>query len=111
MLCVRCQHPLPAGADRCLRCFALNPRNRAAAQKSVPAPSRVAESIASDPPPPLRASIESDPPGSPPSSEGAFSLLPPTTPPQAAPSPLRPAPVEELGEVELGNLEVSAPHP
>jgi len=26
MLCQRCSHPLPALADRCLRCFALNPR-------------------------------------------------------------------------------------
>lgn len=28
MLCVRCAHPLPPRADRCLRCFALNPQNR-----------------------------------------------------------------------------------
>ncbi len=27
MLCVRCKHPLPPRADRCLRCFALNPQN------------------------------------------------------------------------------------
>ena len=27
MQCVRCQHQLPARADRCVRCFALNPRN------------------------------------------------------------------------------------
>jgi len=26
MLCQRCSHPLPPLADRCLRCFALNPR-------------------------------------------------------------------------------------
>ena len=35
MLCVRCKHELPPRADRCLRCFALNPQNRAAA---TPAP-------------------------------------------------------------------------
>jgi uncharacterized RDD family membrane protein YckC len=28
MLCVRCAHPLAPRADRCLRCFALNPQNR-----------------------------------------------------------------------------------
>src|SRR5438128_8864722 len=39
MLCQRCSQPLPPQADRCLRCFALNPR---------------------EPGPPL--SIESDPP-------------------------------------------------
>ena len=27
MRCVRCKHPLPPRADRCLRCFALNPQN------------------------------------------------------------------------------------
>ena len=27
MQCVRCSHPLPPRADRCLRCFALNPDN------------------------------------------------------------------------------------
>ena len=27
MQCVRCQHELPPRADRCVRCFALNPRN------------------------------------------------------------------------------------
>jgi uncharacterized RDD family membrane protein YckC len=27
MQCVRCSHPLPPRADRCLRCFALNPEN------------------------------------------------------------------------------------
>ncbi len=41
MLCQRCSHPLPPLADRCLRCFALNPRE--------PGP---AFSIDSDPPPP-----------------------------------------------------------
>jgi uncharacterized RDD family membrane protein YckC len=27
MQCVRCSHPLPPRADRCLRCFTLNPQN------------------------------------------------------------------------------------
>ncbi len=41
MLCQRCSHPLPPLADRCLRCFALNPRAPGAPL-----------SIASDPPAP-----------------------------------------------------------
>ena len=42
MVCQRCSHPLPPLADRCLRCFALNPRE--------PGP---ALSIESDPPAPV----------------------------------------------------------
>ncbi len=41
MLCVRCKNPLPAGADRCLRCFALNPQNRAGA--TTPPPERASD--------------------------------------------------------------------
>jgi uncharacterized RDD family membrane protein YckC len=46
MLCQRCSHPLPPLADRCLRCFALNPRE--------PGP---AFSIDSDPPPPASVQL------------------------------------------------------
>jgi uncharacterized RDD family membrane protein YckC len=54
MLCVRCSHLLPPRADRCLRCFALNPQNRVAA----PAAQRAATPL-----PPVEVSFESDPPG------------------------------------------------
>src|SRR5262252_6404583 len=57
MLCVRCSHPLSPRADRCLRCFALNPQN----VSSDPAP-RVAMSIESDPPARPALNIASDPP-------------------------------------------------
>ncbi len=54
MLCSRCSQPLAPRADRCLRCFALNPQNRSDAvalpwHDSGPA-APVAASIASDPP-------------------------------------------------------------
>ncbi len=76
MNCVRCSHPLPSGADRCLRCFALNPRGREAGKPGAPPPSlerpaffeppisepELAAIGLSDPPAPLRVSIESDPP-------------------------------------------------
>ena len=77
MLCVRCSHPLPAGADRCLRCFSLNPGNRERGQLPLPLELEASQtagtppapsddesglSIASDPPPPLTASFDSDPP-------------------------------------------------
>jgi uncharacterized RDD family membrane protein YckC len=53
MLCQRCSHPLPQLADRCLRCFALNPRD--------PGPPR---SIESDPPAPLAVRFSDERPGS-----------------------------------------------
>ncbi len=49
MLCQRCSHPLPPLADRCLRCFALNPREPGAAF-----------SIESDPPAPLAVQLAGD---------------------------------------------------
>jgi len=52
MLCHRCSHPLPPLADRCLRCFALNPRE--------PGPPL---SIESDPPPPLAVRFADELPG------------------------------------------------
>ena len=142
MLCVRCSHPLPPGADRCVRCFALNPQNRPAAPKAVPTPPegpadepsflespisdpaipRVRFSVESDPPPPSRASIESDPPpplrasidsGPPPersSGDPGFELLPPSRTPPPPPSP-REAALVELGDVELGNLDLTGPMP
>ena len=88
MLCVRCKHELPPRADRCLRCFALNPQNTAAAApRPPPAPARRprppgaldALSIESEPPPEHRPigglSIRSDPP--PPAVALDFSSDPP----------------------------------
>ena len=81
MLCVRCSHPLAPRADRCVRCFALNPRDPAQAPAvpwvdSGPA-APVAASIASDPPvAPVAISFADEPaeaavtePAPPPSSE------------------------------------------
>ena len=74
MQCVRCQHPLPPRADRCLRCFALNPQNHpeplAPAMPSSPLGAiklkPLGLSFESDPPPAKNAldglSLESDPP-------------------------------------------------
>jgi hypothetical protein len=76
MQCVRCQHPLPPRADRCLRCFALNPQNHpeplapAAGLPSSPLGALKLKplglSFESDPPPAKNAldglSFESDPP-------------------------------------------------
>ena len=153
MLCVRCSHPLPPGADRCVRCFALNPQNRAAAPKAVPTPPELRPpgepsflespnsdpaiprlrlpsgpaarfSVESDPPPPSRASIESDPPppleasidsGPPPERSGddpVFTLAPPSNTPAPPPLAARETrPFEELGDVELGNLDLTGPMP
>ena len=57
MLCVRCSHALPPRADRCVRCFALNPENRPA-----PVPRALHDS---GPAAPLEVSIASDPPMAP----------------------------------------------
>ena len=57
MLCVRCSHALPPRADRCVRCFALNPENRPA-----PAPRALHDS---GPAAPLQVSLASDPPVAP----------------------------------------------
>lgn len=127
MLCLRCSHPLPSGADRCLRCFALNPQNRArAAKKLVPTPPgpSVLDSPASDPelrplqqalppsepPRPLRASIASDPPPERAEEDDERFWLPPSTPLQVKPV-LAPAVAEDAGDVELGNLDLSGPQP
>ncbi len=57
MLCVRCSHALPPRADRCVRCFALNPANRPA-----PVPRALHDS---GPAAPLQVSLASDPPMAP----------------------------------------------
>lgn len=57
MLCVRCSHTLPTRADRCVRCFALNPENRPA-----PVPRALHDS---GPAAPVEVSIASDPPMAP----------------------------------------------
>lgn len=59
MLCVRCSHALPPRADRCVRCFALNPENRPAPvaisfdDERMPAPQPAAEVTEPDPAPVL----------------------------------------------------------
>lgn len=65
MLCVRCSHPLPPRADRCVRCFALNPPQavpppRGADVRSEP-PAESRFSIDSEPAPSKELSIDSDP--------------------------------------------------
>lgn len=52
MVCQRCSHPLPPLADRCLRCFALNPRELGPAL-----------SIESDPPAPVTLRFTDADPG------------------------------------------------
>jgi uncharacterized RDD family membrane protein YckC/ribosomal protein L40E len=74
MLCVRCSHPLPPRADRCVRCFALNPPQAAAPRAALgidltsDPPSAMSApgglSIESEPPPPAQLSISSAPPTS-----------------------------------------------
>lgn len=69
MLCVRCSHTLAPRADRCLRCFALNPQNHPApiARAVHSDPDRPAHAITAElrpdgPVAPLSMSIASDPP-------------------------------------------------
>jgi uncharacterized RDD family membrane protein YckC len=70
MLCTRCSHPLASRADRCLRCFALNPQNipppvarvAAAAPRAATVAALASMSIDSDPPARALGSIASDPP-------------------------------------------------
>ena len=68
MLCVRCSHPLPSRADRCLRCFALNPPSEPMAL-GAPLQEQATEpmgfDLTSEPPPRVAMSIESDPPEAP----------------------------------------------
>lgn len=53
MLCVRCSHPLPPRADRCVRCFALNPPQAVAPPRGV--------DVRSEPPGKARFDIDSAP--------------------------------------------------
>jgi hypothetical protein len=52
MRCRRCSHDLSSGADRCLRCFALNPQN-------IPGP--LFAGLDSDPPKEVRIRFDDDP--------------------------------------------------
>ena len=72
MLCVRCSHTLPPRADRCVRCFALNPENR-------PAPVAICFDDERTPAPPSPDVTEPDP-------------APVLTPRFALPAQPRPAP-------------------
>jgi uncharacterized RDD family membrane protein YckC len=58
MQCVRCSQPLTPRADRCLRCFTLNPQNRPEPLVAKPSPELRAPVVEQ----PLALSIESDPP-------------------------------------------------
>ncbi len=58
MQCVRCSQPLTPRADRCLRCFALNPQNRPEPIVAKTAPVVRAPIVEQ----PIALSIESDPP-------------------------------------------------
>jgi uncharacterized RDD family membrane protein YckC len=67
VLCVRCSHPLSPNADRCLRCFALNPPRgapRPSFDLSSDPPARKGLSIESDPAKPAAFSFDSEPPKS-----------------------------------------------
>ena len=95
MLCSRCSHPLSPRADRCLRCFALNPTNRSDAP-AVPwhesAPSLpVTASIASDPPvAPVAVSFADEPVAV--VAEVDVEMEEPVTEPEPAAPPVSPAP-------------------
>ena len=122
MLCVRCKHELPPRADRCLRCFALNPQNRGAATPK-PAPKAAATlsieskppqrlprrdlSIESDPPPfgnPLQLSLESDPPRA----AVALDFSSDPAPPERALDPrFDEIPAEEIDELAVAGREPS----
>jgi uncharacterized RDD family membrane protein YckC len=67
MLCVRCSHPLSPHADRCVRCFALNPPRgapRPSFDVSSDPPARGGLSIESNPAKPVAFSFDSEPPES-----------------------------------------------
>jgi hypothetical protein len=49
VLCTRCSHPLNPRADRCLRCFALNPQNRGMEPLAPASPPREAAVAAGGP--------------------------------------------------------------
>src|SRR5436305_9630917 len=57
MRCRRCSHELSAGADRCLRCFALNPQNTE--ERALPATGGARGASNGGP---LFAGLDSDPP-------------------------------------------------
>jgi hypothetical protein len=84
MRCRRCSHELSSGADRCLRCFALNPQN-------VEGP--LFAGLDSDPPKELRVRFDDEPPSGhrPPPREKAPGPLKPrkhaTPPPPSLPFP------------------------
>jgi len=115
MLCVRCSHPLAPGADRCGRCFALNPRHQAVRPLKTPPPEPgpeitdeflkppIGPSIASDPPPLLAASFDSDPPLD-------FHLEAPRTPPPRDPALAAPQ-EQDLGDIDIAQLDLSSEAP
>src|SRR2546425_5143802 len=86
MQCVRCSHPLPPRADRCLRCFALNPDNAPLHDFGPIRPVKV--ELKSDPAPrPVAVSFSDEP-----VELGDIDVEDAITEPESAPPPL-PAPV------------------
>ena len=86
MQCVRCSHPLSPRADRCLRCFALNPGNH---------PGAFSQAVHdSGPAAPVSMALESDPPVAPVAVVFEDDRTPDAaiTIPDARPEPRRPAP-------------------
>src|SRR5436305_2881398 len=73
MRCRRCSHDLSQGADRCVRCFALNPENIAAP---------LFAGLDSDPPKEVRIRFDDDP-----APAERLALLEKTPAPPAAPKP------------------------
>ena len=109
MLCVRCSHTLPPRADRCVRCFALNPENR-------PAPVAICFDDERTPAPPSPEVTEPDPA---PVLTPRFAVPPqprpaPTTlAPRRAPRPALPfdvEPVFTVGAAAPVELEPTPPH-
>src|SRR5947199_4836915 len=81
MRCRRCSHEMSSGADRCLRCFALNPQN-------VAGP--LFAGLDSDPAEEVRVRFDDEPAPA----ERAVAIEKTPAPPRArkAPPPKRPAP-------------------
>jgi hypothetical protein len=108
MLCVRCSHPLSPPADRCLRCFALNPPRgapRPSFDLSSDPPARKGLSIESDPARPAAFAFDSEPPSSgmlrAPRTEPApfVARTPPSAPPHGLrPPPAKPSPTEPFAK-------------
>ena len=100
MRCRRCSHELSSGADRCLHCFALNPRN-------VEGP--LFAGLDSDPPKEVRVRFDDEPgPRVPPPPVARTEAPPPKRRKPAAPRPQKPAP---LLFVDMAKTPAPPPRP